>query len=175
MAGELTIRDANGEDLDAVSALLIDAYAQFMPPPREITAEESAGWDGYRRNIADVWSRVPVSSTIVAERDGKLLGSVNYYAPGQADSVDGAWPDGWASIRLLGVSPQARGLGIGRALMEECLRRARADGATTMGLHTTRLMDVARAMYLRLGFRRVPEYDFHPAPDFTVEAFQLDL
>jgi hypothetical protein len=36
-------------------------------------------------------------------------------------------------------------------------------------------MDVARAMYLRLGFRRVPEYDFHPAPDFTVEAFQLDL
>jgi len=175
MAGELTIRDARGEELDAVSALLIDAYAQFMPPPRELTAEERAGWDGYRRNIADVWSRVPVSSTIVAERDGKLLGSVNYYAPGQADTVDGAWPNGWASIRLLGVSPQARGLGIGRALMAECLRRARADGATTMGLHTTQLMDVARAMYLRLGFRRVPEHDFHPAPDFTVEAFQLDL
>ncbi len=175
MPAELTIRDARGEDLDAVSALLIDAYAQFMPPPRELTAEERAGWDGYRRNIADVWSRVPVSSTIVAEREGKLLGSVNYYAPGQADSLDDAWPDGWASIRLLGVSPQARSLGIGRALMAECLRRARADGATTMGLHTTQLMDVARAMYLRLGFRRVPEHDFHPAPDFTVEAFQLDL
>jgi len=175
MPAELTIRDARGEDLDAVSALLIDAYAQFMPPPRELTAEERAGWDGYRRNIADVWSRVPVSSTIVAEREGKLLGSVNYYAPGQADSLDDAWPDGWASIRLLGVSPQARSLGIGRALMAECLRRARADGATTMGLHTTQLMDVARAMYLRLGFRRVPEHDFHPTPDFTVEAFQLDL
>ena len=176
MAGALTIRDAKEEDLAAVSALLVDAYAQYMRPPREtLTAEERADWDGYRRNIADVWSRAPISSTIVAERDGKLLGSVNYYAPGQADSLDGAWPDGWASIRLLGVSPQARGLGIGRALMEECLRRARADGATTMGLHTTRLMDVARAMYLRLGFTRVPEYDFHPAPDFTVEAFQLDL
>lgn len=94
---------------------------------------------------------------------------------GQADSLDGAWPDGWASIRLLGVSPQARGLGIGRALMQECLRRARADGAVTMGLHTTKLMDVARAMYLRLGFARAPAYDFHPAPDFTVEAFRLDL
>ena len=176
MPAQLTIRDARREDLDAVSALLIDAYAQFMrPPARELTAEERAGWDGYRRNIADVWSRVPVSSTIVAERDGKLLGSVNYYAPGQADTVDGAWPDGWASIRLLGVSPQARGQGIGRALMAESLRRPRADGATTIGLHTTQLMDVARAMYLRLGFRRVPEYDFHPAPDFTVEAFQLDL
>jgi ribosomal protein S18 acetylase RimI-like enzyme len=176
MLGELRIRDARKEDLDAVSALLLDAYAQYMPPSVEaITAEERAGWEGYRQNIADVWSRAPISSTIVAERDGKLLGSVNYYAPGQADSVDDPWPDGWASIRVLGVSLQARGLGIGRALMDECLRRARADGATTMGLHTTMLMDVARAMYLRLGFTRVPEYDFHPTLDFTVEAYELKL
>ena len=176
MAGELSIRDAHEEDLDAVSALLLDAYAQYMRPPREaLSAEERAGWEGYRQNIADVWSRAPISSTIVAERDGKLLGSVNYYAPGQVDSLDGAWPEGWASIRLLGVSPQARGLGVGRVLMAECLRRARADGATTMGLHTTTLMNVARAMYLRLGFTRVPEYDFHPAPDFTVEAYELNL
>jgi len=175
MTGELAIRDADTEDLNAVSALLVDAYAQFLPPSRGLTREERAGWDGYRRNIADVWSRAPISSTIVAERDGKLLGSVNYYAPGQADSPDAAWPDGWASIRLLGVSPQARGLGIGRALVNECLRRARADGATAMGLHTTKLMDVARAMYVRLGFARTPEHDFHPAPDFTVEAYRLDL
>ena len=176
MAGELTIRDARADELAAVSALLVDAYAQYMRGPREVlTAEERAGWDGYRRNIADVWSRTAISSTIVAERDGELLGSVNYYAPGQADSVDGAWPDGWASIRLLGVSPRSRSHGVGHALMSECLRRARADGATTMGLHTTALMDIARAMYVRLGFKRAPSFDFHPAPDFTVEAFQLDL
>jgi ribosomal protein S18 acetylase RimI-like enzyme len=175
MADELAIRNAHDDDLDRVSALLVDAYAQYMPPREALTEEERAGWDGYRRNIADVWSRAAISSTIVAERGGTLLGSVNYYAPGQADSVDGAWPDGWASIRLLGVSPLARGQGIGRALMNECLRRARADGATAMGLHTTKLMDVARAMYLRLGFTRVPEHDFHPAPDFTVEAYRLNL
>ena len=177
MTDRLTVRDARAEDLDAVSALLVAAYAQYMPPPAEaMTAEKRSGWEGYRQNIADVRSRwAPISSTIVAERDGEILGSVNYYAPGQADSVDDPWPDGWASIRLLGVSPQARGLGVGRALMDECLRRARADGATTMGLHTTKLMDVARAMYLRLGFTRVPEHDFRPTPDFTVEAYRLDL
>jgi ribosomal protein S18 acetylase RimI-like enzyme len=176
MAGEVTIRDAREEDLDAVSALLAEAYAQYMPVSAgAMTAEERAGWEGYRQNIADVWSRAPISSTIVAERERKLLGSVNYYAPGQADSVDAPWPDGWASIRLLGVPPEARGLGIGRALMDECLRRARADKATTMGLHTTTLMDVARAMYMRLGFTRVPEYDFHPTPDFTVEAYAKRL
>ena len=176
IAGELTIRDARNDELDEVSALLVAAYAQYMPLPSATrTPEESAGWEGYRRNVADVWSRAPISSTIVAARDGDLLGSVNYYAPGQSDSPDDAWPDGWASIRLLGVSPQARGLGVGRALMVECLRRARADGATTMGLHTTMLMDVARAMYMRLGFKRAPKYDFHPAPDFTVEAYELKL
>src|SRR5881397_172598 len=65
---------------------------------------------------------------------------------GASRFLDSAWPDGWASIRLLGVLPEARGLGLGGALMAECLRRARADGATMMGLHTTTLMDVARAM-----------------------------
>jgi len=173
---KLVIRDAHQEDLDAVSALLIGAYAQYMPASLEsISPTERAGWEGYRQNIADVWSRAPISSTIVAERDGKLLGSVNYYGPGRADSSDNTWPPEWASIRLLGVSPEARGLGIGRALMDECLRRARADGARDMGLHTTSLMDVARAMYLRRGFKRVPDYDFHPTPDFTVEAYELEL
>ena len=176
MAGALTIRDANEEDLDAVSALLVAAYAQYMPPSAEgMTVEERSGWEGYRKNIADVWSRAPISSTIVAVRDGELLGSVNYYAPGQTDSVNDSWPDGWASIRLLGVSPQARGLGIGSALMGETLRRAHADGATTVGLHTTMLMDVARRMYLQLRFKRAPEHDFRPTPDFTVEAYRLDL
>ena len=172
----LTIRDARETELNAVGALLLDAYAQYMPAPgAAIPAEARVAWEEYRKNIADVWSRAPLSSTIIAERDGKLLGSVNYYAPGQSDSVDNAWPDGWASVRLLGVSPAARGLGIGRALMDECLCRARADGATTLGLHTTMLMNVARAMYVRLGFTRVPEHDFHPVPDFTIEAYALKL
>ena len=46
--------------------------------------------------------------------------------------------------------------------MDECLRRSRQLGAHTLGLHTTELMAVARGMYERMGFLRVPEYDFHP-------------
>ena len=59
--------------------------------------------------------------------------------------------------------------------MGDCLRRARADGATTLGLHTTQLMNVAREMYERMGFQRVPEYDFHPTPSMTVMAYRLEL
>jgi ribosomal protein S18 acetylase RimI-like enzyme len=76
---------------------------------------------------------------------------------------------------LLAVHPNARGLGIGKALTEECLSRARELGATTMGLHTTAVMDVARAMYQRMGFTRFPENDFHITDDFTVMAYGLAL
>jgi hypothetical protein len=36
-------------------------------------------------------------------------------------------------------------------------------------------MDIARRMYERMGFVRVPEFDFHPAPGIVVMAYRLDL
>jgi hypothetical protein len=44
-----------------------------------------------------------------------------------------------------------------------------------LGLHTTFLTIVARDMYIKMGWTRAPEYDFFPMPDFTVEAYTLDL
>jgi ribosomal protein S18 acetylase RimI-like enzyme len=50
------------------------------------------------------------------------------------------------------VDPPARGHGLGRALTEECIRRAQRDEAPIIGLHTTPIMTVALPMYLRMGF-----------------------
>jgi ribosomal protein S18 acetylase RimI-like enzyme len=86
-----------------------------------------------------------------------------------------AWPLGWAVVRLLAVDPAYRGQGIGHALMEECIRRCRQSKITTIGLHTTEIMDVARQMYEKMGFVRFPESDFHPAPGITVMAYRLQL
>jgi ribosomal protein S18 acetylase RimI-like enzyme len=176
MSGDITIRDATPADLDAIAAVLEKSYEQYMPPDgAQISDDERAAWEGYRADIRDVGSRAATSTHIVAERDGEILGSVNYYAAGFAEPGDHSFPDDWTSIRLLGVDPSARGLGVGRMLMDACVRRARDEGAKFMGLHTTILMDVARAMYVRLGFVRAPEFDFFPMPDFTVEAYRLDL
>ena len=78
-------------------------------------------------------------------------------------------------MRLLAVHPDARGRGVGEALMRECMARARGRGATTLGLHTTRIMAVAQRMYERMGFVRAPEYDFHPAPRIVVMAYKMKL
>jgi ribosomal protein S18 acetylase RimI-like enzyme len=58
-----------------------------------------------------------------------------------------------AYLGLLAVSPLARRQGIGLLLAEECEHRAVADGATTIALVTSELMDAARAMYERLDYQ----------------------
>ena len=162
------VRDAGVEDLDQVSLLIRDAYqeyqANFSPDV----------WERYSRDIMDVRSRLDTSELIVAENSGRLVGAVTFY-PNTSPSDQGGWPAGWTGIRLLAVHPDARGMGIGRVLMDECLRRSRLLSATALGLHTTELMAVGRSMYERMGFVRVPEFDFHPGSGLTVLAYRLDL
>lgn len=182
---DIAIRDANPEDHDRIAAILLRAYAEHFPPDgAELTEEERAAWDGYRVDIAGVAARAQESVQIVALQGGDIVGSVTYYPPrvagGAAAHYPGGehaegWPPDWAAFRLLGVDPSARGLGLGRVLTEECIRRSRAAHAASIGLHTTDVMKVARAMYERMGFVRVPEFDFYPMKDFCVAAYKLDL
>ncbi|MGH3904112.1 MAG: GNAT family N-acetyltransferase [Pseudonocardiaceae bacterium] len=64
---------------------------------------------------------------------------------------------------------------MGRALTEDCLARARRHGASVIGLHTNEWMRVAQGIYLRMGFQRVPEHNFHPVPGLTVLGYRLTL
>lgn len=160
------MRDARPDELDEVSAVLSAAYAEYARP--------APAWEEYARDVADVRSRLADADLIVAERDGRVLGAVTFYPDGTRSEGAG-WPPGWAGVRLLGVLPEARGRGIGRALTDECVRRARDRGAVAVGLHTTVLMEVARGMYERMGFVRAPEFDFRPAAGIVVMGYRLDL
>jgi len=170
---DVIIRDAREDELDAVGDLIVRAYAEYGPgadAPPDLTA----AFEEYAVEQRDVQSRMEDSIPIVAEIDGRLVGTVTFYPPKLEGTGEG-WGPMWAGIRLLGVDPDARGAGIGRALTEECVRRARALGAVEMGLHTTRLMEVARAMYERMGFSRFPENDIPITDDFVVVAYRLPL
>jgi len=166
--GPSNVRDAGVEDLDQVSLLIRDAYQEYQA---NFSPEV---WEGYARDIMDVRSRLDTSELIVAENSGRLVGAVTFY-PNTSPSDQGGWPAGWTGIRLLAVHPDARGMGIGRVLMDECLRRSRLLSATALGLHTTELMGIARGMYERMGFVQVPEYDFQAGPEVLVLGYRLDL
>ena len=166
--GPSNVRDAGVEDLDQVSLLIRDAYQEY-----QVNFSPEV-WERYSRDIMDVRSRLDTSELIVAENSGRLVGAVTFY-PNTSPSDQGGWPAGWTGIRLLAVHPDARGMGIGRVLMDECLRRSRLLSATALGLHTTELMGIARGMYERMGFVRVPEYDFQAGPEVVVLGYRLDL
>jgi ribosomal protein S18 acetylase RimI-like enzyme len=79
-------------------------------------------------------------------------------------------------IRLLAVDPALQGRGIGEALVNACIERARQQGLT-MVLHTTQHLAAAQRLYTRMGFVRRPErdvHDFEAEHDMTFLAYTLD-
>jgi ribosomal protein S18 acetylase RimI-like enzyme len=163
-----TIRDVRNSELDETARLMVECYRQYADQIPEHL------WKEYAEEIADVKRRLPFSDLIVAERNGRIIGAVTYYADATMSEHEG-WPEGFAEIRLLAVDPNARGFGLGRLLTEECINRARNEGIRTIGLHTSKLMEVARDMYERMGFQRAPEFDFTPDPDVDIVATAYTL
>jgi predicted N-acetyltransferase YhbS len=174
-APEIVVRVARDDELDEVSALIDIAYAQYDAFVEGASPERIASYEAYRIDRRDVQSRLHDSELLVAEVDERVVGTVTFYPPRPDERTGEGWPEGWASIRLLAVHPSARGLGVGRRLTQISVEQARALGAPVLGLHTTVLMEVAKAMYERMGFVRAPEFDFWPSPDFVVEGYRLDL
>ena len=92
----------------------------------------------------------------IAEIDGEPVGTVMLVDAG----------DGIAKLRLLLVEPRARGHGIGRRLVEECVRFARHAGYRKITLWTQSILVSARAIYQRCGFAKIAE---KPHRDFGVD------
>lgn len=156
----VTLRDATSDDFPAAATLLLAAYDEYR------VHLPDALWQRYAADIANVSGRAATGTLILAEQAGHLLGAVTF-VPGPPHATS-------ASLRLLGVHPEARGTGIAQALMAECVRRARALGRAHLELHTTQFMAAARRLYFRLGFQPAPEQDVQLGP-LTLEAFVLDL
>jgi GNAT superfamily N-acetyltransferase len=104
----------------------------------------------------------------MAEVDGENVGHVFLVKdPERADT---------AKLRLLFVEASARGMGLGDALVRECVTFARAAGYRRVMLWTQANLSAAVKIYARAGFRLVAEEPHHSfGKDLVGQVWELDL
>jgi ribosomal protein S18 acetylase RimI-like enzyme len=148
------IREFVESDAAAVNRVAVAAFEEFRT--------DYSDWTAMVANLSKMSTLAAVGELIVAERTGVIIGAVTYVAPHRPKAVffDGAWP----IVRMLVVDPKCRGEGIGGALMQECVRRAKRDRADVLALHSSPIMTAALAMYRDMGFA----YHRHGTPVFGV-------
>lgn len=166
----MIIRDAVNDELPFIREQRILSYeehAQKIPPGH---------WLALKQAISSEADTQPDVDRIVAEIDGEIVGSVVLF-PAKTDAYEGFLEElDHPEIRMLAVSPQARGRGVATALINECIQRSKAKGYSAIGLHTGQFMESAWKLYERLGFERLPQFDFEPADDgIIVKAYRLQF
>lgn len=103
---------------------------------------------------------------IIAEMNGEIVGSV--FLVQSSETV--------AKLRLLLVEPKARGLGLGSRLVQECITLARRSGYKKLILWTNSVLEEARHIYAKAGFKLVEREEHHSfGKDLIGETWELVL
>jgi DNA-binding MarR family transcriptional regulator/GNAT superfamily N-acetyltransferase len=144
---------------------IVESQARFY--------SEEYGWDmRFEGLVAEVAGRFltnfdpAMEYAWIAERGGVNIGSILITNGG----------DGIAKLRLLYIDKSARGLGLGKTLVDECIRFARAKGYRQISLWTNDILHAARAIYTKAGFRLVSEEKHRMfGPELNGQTWVLDL
>ncbi|SDJ79965.1 GNAT family N-acetyltransferase [Sediminibacillus albus] len=163
----MNIRDARKDEVQAIRKQRLQAYSIYAK------AINQNHWQALKQAISSDADIQPGVELLVAEHEGIALGSAALF-PANTDAYQGHVEElDYPEIRVLAVTPEAQGKGVASALIEECIHRAKAKGYCWIGLHTGAFMHGAIRLYERVGFERLPQYDFEPANDgIIVKAFR---
>jgi ribosomal protein S18 acetylase RimI-like enzyme len=130
---------------------------------------------GYEVRLRDAAQRARESELLVAVDDsGRVLGTVTWCPAGSPWRELAAGAD-QGEFRMLSVAAAGRRQGVGRALVDACLDRARAAGMTEVVISSLPEMTAAHALYRRLGFVQAPELNHTPVPGVNLWGFRLRL
>lgn len=163
---DFTVRDAAVDDVGPVTTLLREVYVG----EGLIRADRAPTFDGVRLQVA-------VGGLLVAQElsTPNLLGTVSLVTA-RNPFAELASPVR-TEISALAVRAAARGRGVARALLQECMRRSADMGLDEAVLTTAPDMEEAQLLYRRMGFRRRRDLDFtvgrSPRMAYAVALYEL--
>lgn len=158
-----SLRNFTPQDANGINQIALAAFEQFK--------DYYSNWPTFSQGIGSMANIATQAELIVAESANELLGAVGYVGPGRPKAE--YFEREWAIMRMLVVKPSARGQGIGKALAEECIARARRDNTKTFALHTSKIMNIALPMYLRMGFAWSKDIPGNSGVQYAVYTKQL--
>jgi N-acetylglutamate synthase-like GNAT family acetyltransferase len=165
---DVIIRQARAEDDAAIGELLVDAFlVQYAKKLPEVVYD-----DDRKAALRSVAQKRQVAHVWVAEKNGKVIGTVAIFPPGAKHSE--AWSPDAADLRHLATSPEVHGQGYSQPLMDVAEAKARELGARVVQLHVRRGAHGVGRLYLKRGYVRVPSGDLDK-PNVYLEAYEKRL
>ncbi len=169
----IIVRNAKTSEYKETGELMVEVYSRLEGFPK---VTEQPEYYKMLQNVGELTKNPGTELIIAVSSDTKIAGAVvcfsdmKYYGSGgSATSELNA-----GGFRLLAVSHQARGRGIGRLLTMECISRAKDKKLNQVIIHTTKAMMTAWKMYEDIGFKRSEDLDFMQG-ELPVFGFRLML
>lgn len=152
---------------------MVAVYAQLDGFPKP---DEQPNYYKMLASVGELTLKPDTELLVALSNTDRILGAVVYFSDMKYYGSGGTATQekNSAGFRLLAVDPSTRGGGIGKLLVSECIRKARAKNLSQVIIHTTQSMQTAWRMYEKIGFRRSEDLDFMQG-DLAVFGFRLKL
>ena len=150
----MNYRKGDINDLNAIMELALKTWTEFKT---ELTTEN---WQNLYKTLTSEKTFIDLlekSYSVVCEnKNGKIVGMGFLVPNGNPTEI---YDKSWCYIRFVTVNPEFGGNGIGKKLTENCIQFAKQNGEKTVALHTSEMMNKARHIYEKLGFKILRELE----------------
>jgi GNAT superfamily N-acetyltransferase len=167
------IRNARQSEFEAIGQLMVNVYSQLAGFP---TPEQQPGYYQMLSNIGNLTNKPTTELLVAVDFKNVILGAVVYFGDMQYYGSGGiaTTQTNAAGFRLLAVTADARGKGVGRLLCQRCIDKARDKQLDQVLIHSTQAMQTAWDLYESMGFERAEALDFLQG-ELPVFGFRLPL